>query len=249
MHNHKKMLTISIIILALLSSSWLLLFNFSRINQQKQLTFRVGIVHEQQNYTQKQQFSFNYQLAKKLKVPQKKTVIITGSASTLKKQFKQHQLQLILGLASKQPTTNKINYLFLPNTLVVNRNHPIKDLTTYHHKLGIANSVLPTNLTILNLKQKKYSSDLKLLNAINKSQIHAGIMSNLEYNYLTKQQPEFLNTTETRTAFPPMTASVTGALVEKKYHSTIKRMFKKMQLDGQLANLSVKYFFQDYTQE
>ena len=74
-------------------------------------------------------------------------------------------------------------------------------------------------------------------------------MSSLEYNYLTKKQPELLSTTETQTAFPPLTASVSGAMVDQKYRTTINNKFKKMQLNGQLAELSVKYFLQDYTQE
>jgi hypothetical protein len=249
MNKHAKQLTIAIIILALLSGSWLFFNHSSFANHPSSTNFKIGVVHETKNYTQRQQFAFNYHLAKKFKFAKHQTIIVTGTAQTLRKQFRHHQLQLLLGVSSQQTTTSKINYLFLPNVLVVNQKHVTKDLTKYHHQLGLAHTALPSSLSDLHLKQKKYANDKKLLTAIDQSQIHAGIMSSLEYNYLTKKQPELLSTTETKAAFPPLTASVSGAMVDQKYRTTINNKFKKMQLNGQLAELSVKYFLQDYTQE
>ncbi len=247
----------------------LLCLNFKQPTVAAKTVLNMGIIQNDRPYSfiqKNKQQGFSIELAHKLATTTKDKIKFKAYSSQkeLQTALKSGEIDFFIGDKAdlSQSYQSTPAFLYPKNVLFTRHDAKAKNLEKLmKKKVGLLQTGTQSALLHeLSLQPVSYSDQNKLLDALAKGEIAAGILSDYTYHELLKNDPSLAKTSpnadkETKKAVlqrisdPNITASSLSFITYKrpKLNTALSTALKELSEDNTLADLSQKYFSKDLT--
>ncbi|WP_034989783.1 substrate-binding periplasmic protein [Liquorilactobacillus sucicola] len=230
----------------------------------KKETIFVGVVSQDKPYSwydhQKKLTGFNVDLVKKIaRKNNMHAKFITGSHTYLYHKFKHGKIQLLLlnrspAELAKKTYSKTDTYLYQPNVLLTLPNHRLNVLEkAANRKIAISDKLdIPSTLQDFKISFSRYSQTDTILQAVLAKHVSGAVISDYAYSAAVQNDPLLTTELVKNSPFPPLVSQQMYGVIpagNKELLQKVNQSLTKFKQDGSLAELSQKYFSQDWSKQ